>query len=146
MSYFRFALLGCLGGLAVGLAGCGSSDSAAPYTVSCRTHRLPTGRIRAAVTVNNSMAVAGSPILYGPALQWVRHAYPLLLPVPVRAGAVSYIGLRVPRIHPGKALHLLLRFAPPPSPQALAVTDSSVIAASNTNPLSTAGCTITRMP
>jgi len=146
MSFFRFALVCCLGGLALGLAGCGSSDSAPPYTVSCRAHRLPSGRIRVAVTVNNTTAVAGSPILYGPALQWVRHTYPLLLPIPVRAAAVSYIGLRVPRIHPGKALHLLLRFVPPPSPQALAVTDTSVIAAANTNPLSTAGCTIKRMP
>jgi len=130
----------------VGLAGCGSSGSAAPYTVSCHIHRLPNGRIRAAVTVNNATDVAGSPILYGPALQWVRHTYPLLQPNPVRAAAVSYIGLRLPRIRPGKALHLLLRFAPPPAPQAMAVTDTSVIAASNTNPLSTAGCTIKRMP
>jgi len=88
---------------------------------------LPSGAIRAAVSVHNNMSHAGSAILYGPALRLVTHEYPLLstrFVIDRASGAqTTYIGFLVPRIKADGTAHLLLRFKRPTQPRTVFVTD-----------------------
>jgi hypothetical protein len=109
-------------------AGCGGSSAPPPpFALSCKTRFLPSGAIRAAVTVKNDSAHAAGAILYGPALRLVTHEYPLLSPRFVidrsGGGQTTYIGLVVPRIKAGGSAHLLLRFTRPAQPRSIFVTD-----------------------
>jgi hypothetical protein len=109
-------------------AGCGGSGAPPPpFTLSCKTRILPSGAIRAAVTVKSNSAHAAGAILYGPALRLVTHEYPLLSPRFVvdqsGAGQTTYIGLVVPRIKANGSAHLLLRFTRPAQPRSIFVAD-----------------------
>jgi hypothetical protein len=106
------------------VAGCGSS-APPPFSLTCKLHRLPTGAVRAAVTVTNNTGNASGAIIYGPALRWVTHEYPLLATRFVidrtNGRQTSYIGFAVPGVKAKGARTLLLRFRPP-RPLGLLVT------------------------
>jgi len=97
---------------------------------------LPSGAIRAAVSVHNNMSHAGSAILYGPALRLVTHEYPLLstrFVIDRASGAqTTYIGFLVPRIKAKGTAHLLLRFKRPTQPRTVFVTDGPHVSAAST--------------
>jgi hypothetical protein len=103
--------------------------------VACSIHKLPSGFIRASVTVRNTTALPRNAIVYGPVFVLIRHVYPLLRPsqvtVTVSHTHTAYIGFIVPRVDPKKPVHLLLRFAPPARPQPILVTDQSTIKSSS---------------
>jgi hypothetical protein len=109
------------------VVGCGSSAPPPPFALSCKTHLLPSGAVRAAVTVKSNSSKPGSAILYGPALRLVTHEYPLLSTRFVidrsGGGQTTYIGFIVPRIKANGSAHLLLRFTRPAQPRAVFVTD-----------------------
>lgn len=116
------------------VAGCGGSSAPPPpFALSCKTRILPSGAIRAAMTVRSNLSRAGSAILYGPALRLVTHEYPLM---PTRfviarsgSGQTTYIGVLVPRIKAKGSAHLLLRFMRPLQPRSVFVTDGPHVSA-----------------
>jgi hypothetical protein len=119
------------------VTGCGgSSVPPPPFALSCKTSVLPSGAIRAAVSVHSNMSHAGSAILYGPALRLVTHEYPLLstrFVIDRGSGAqTTYIGFLVPRIKANGTAHLLLRFKRPTQPRTVFVTDGPHVNATST--------------
>lgn len=120
--------------LLAAVSGCGGSSAPPPpFTLSCKTRVLPSGAIRAAVTVKSNLSRRGSAILYGPALRLVTHEYPLLATRFVidrsGSGQTTYIGFLVPRIKAGGAAHLLLRFSRPVQTRSIFVTDGPHVSA-----------------
>jgi hypothetical protein len=110
------------------VAGCGGSSAPPPpVTLSCKTHILPSGAIRAAISVHSTLSHPGSAILYGPALRLVTHEYPLLstrFVIDRSNGAqITYIGFLVPRIKANGTAHLLLRFRRPAQSRSVLVTN-----------------------
>jgi hypothetical protein len=104
------------------LDGCGSS-SPPVLTLSCVTRPLAKGMERVTVHVANTTGVTRTAILYGPAILYVRHEYPVLRPRMLSGGSHA-IGLEVPSVKPHKTRTVLLRFRQPPQVQRLAVADS----------------------
>jgi hypothetical protein len=82
------------------------------------------------VAITNNTGKVGKAIVYGPALTWLRHIYPVLATAQVIVTAAgtrrSYTGFVVPRVKPKDSAHLLLRFAP-------AARGSSIVATGRTN-------------
>src|SRR5437899_1753 len=110
------------------VAGCGGSSAPPPpFALSCKTSSLPSGAIRAAVSVHSNLSHAGSAILYGPALRLVTHEYPLLATRFViqrsNGAQTTYIGILVPRIKVNGTARLLLRFKRPTGPRSVFVTN-----------------------
>ena len=119
------------------VAGCGGSSAPPPpFALSCKITPLPSGAIRAAVSVHSNLSHAGSAILYGPALRLVTHEYPLLstrFVIERSNGAqTTYIGFLVPRIKANGTAHLLLRFKRPTQPRAIFVTNGPHVTAAST--------------
>jgi len=128
------------------LAGCGSSSSP-PLTLSCKTHRLPNGLVRTAVTISNTTSTGRKAIIFGPALDWVRYVHPALLPtvevVTLKPASRTYTALIVPRVRANKSMHLLLRFAPPDQTHATVdVAPTTRMAVSSWNDITNADCSI----
>lgn len=143
VAYARWAALSL--GILLALSGCGSS--AAPVlTVSCRTHRLHSGAIRARVTVTNVSSKPRSGVVYGTALVRLTHIYPVprqaqvLLILP--HGRQYFTGYALPKIRSKKSIHLLMRFAPAPQAGSLVATDSQTVHAGDTSILTNQNCTI----
>lgn len=118
--------LACAGILVSTATGCGSS-APPPFALSCKLQVLSAHFIRAAVTVHNNTGNHARPIIYGPALRFVTHEYPLLSTKFVvvdsaKAQRTTYIGFVVPRIKANGTAHLLLRFLQPPRPVSVLVT------------------------
>lgn len=145
MKSTRLGIL-CLGFLLPMLAGCGSSSTPV-FSVSCTTHRGPSGRIRADVTVTNSTSTTANAILFGPVFLYLTHFSPFILR-PTRVtlershGQTSYFAFIVPGVEPNKPSHLVLRFLPPPLAKSIAVTKVRVIHASDPNVLHNPNCLI----
>ena len=139
--------LGCVGVIVPVLAGCGSSTSP-PFTLACTTHKLPTGFIRANVTVTNTTDKAGKVFVYGPALASVSHVYPAFplspttVVVRVSHTQQTYIGFVIPRIAPKKAAYLILRLTPTRRAQSILVGSSRVIRAPDWSILNNPDCRI----
>ena len=91
--------------------------------MSCVTHALPKGMERVKVHVTNTTGATRTAVLYGPAIVYVRHEYPVLRPK-VLNGAGHVIGLVVPDVKPHTTMTVLLRFQQPPQAKRLAVVDS----------------------
>ncbi|GAC1442712.1 MAG: hypothetical protein NVSMB52_00180 [Chloroflexota bacterium] len=128
------------------LAGCGSSNNP-PFSLSCTTHTLRDGAIRAQVTITNSTSNSSNAIIYGPVFTLLRHFYPstlALTQVQVEGahGQTPYIAFLVPHVSPTVASHVILRFAPPPHPQSVLVTNNHAVQASDANALTNPNCTI----
>ena len=127
------------------LTGCGSSASS-PFTVSCVTHRLPGGAIRAHVIVTNRQSLAARAIIYGPAFLHIQHVHPVLAPALVAASVhgnrATYIGFAVPHVDSKAPTHLILRFAPFAHPHAILVADRTSIHASSWSFLDNPSCLI----
>lgn len=141
----RLGLL-CLGVLLPVLSACGSSDPP-PFSLACTIHRLPSGNIRAAVTVTNSTSTAATATIYGPAFSSIRHFYPVTMAsiyatVKSTGRPVSYPGFAVRRVRPDHPAHLLLRFAPPARPAPIAVSASRVIKTDGSDPFDNSSCII----
>jgi hypothetical protein len=117
-----WSLLAGLCVVATVLDGCGSS-SPPVLTMSCVTRALPKGMERVKVHVTNTTGVTRTAVLYGPAIVYVRHEYPVLRPK-VLNGAGHVIGLVVPNVKPHATTTVLLRFQQPPQAKRLAVADS----------------------
>jgi hypothetical protein len=120
------------------VAGCGSSSAPPPpFALTCKTSMLPSGAIRAAVTVKSNSSRASSAILYGPALRLVTHEYPLLSTRFVidrsGGGQTTFIGFIVPRIKANGSAHLLLRFTRPGQPRSVFVTDGPHVTGASTH-------------
>lgn len=121
--------------LLAAVAGCGGSSAPPPpFTLTCKTRLLPSGAIRAAVTVKSAGSQPGHAILYGPALRLVTHEYPLLstrFVVDRHGGSqTTYIGLVVPRVKANGAAHLLLRFTRPTGTRSFYVTNGPHVSGS----------------
>jgi hypothetical protein len=119
------------------LAGCGGSSAPpSPFALSCKTRILPSGAVRAALSVHSNMSHAGSAILYGQALRLVTHEYPLLSTrfVIERSGGAqtTYIGFLVPRIKANGTAHLLLRFRRPTQSRVVYVTNGPHVTGAST--------------
>ena len=116
------------------LAGCGS-DSSPPFSLSCTTHRLHGGAIRAAVTVTNATSATANVIIYSPAFVFLQQIHPVLNPEqvtiqrPNHAQPVAYFGYAVPRVSPSNPAHLTLVFRPPRGSTSVAVTTTPTIQA-----------------
>lgn len=145
MKSARLGIL-CLGFLLPILAGCGSSGTPT-FSVSCITHRGPSGRIRADVTVTNSTSSTADAILFGPVFFYLTQVTPVVLR-PTRVtlersqGKTSYFAFTLPGVRPNKPSRLVLRFLPPPAAQPIAVTNVRVIQSSDSNVLQNPNCLI----
>lgn len=134
--------------LVLPLAGCGSSAPAPPFSVSCTTHRLPGGTIRAAVTVTNSTSATAGAIIYGPALYFLQQIHPLLNPqqvvikLPNHAQSIAYFGYTVPRVSPNKPMHVTLVFRNPPNPKSVAISTAATVQAQDLTVAENPDCTI----
>jgi hypothetical protein len=79
---------------------------------------------RVKVGVTNTTAVVRTAVLYGPAVLYVRHEFPVLRPR-MLGGSSHAIGLVVPAVKPHATVHVLLRFQPRARSMRLAVADTS---------------------
>lgn len=128
------------------LSGCGSGDSP-PFSLSCTVQPLPTGQLRAAVTVTNNTSSAANAMIYGPVMTQVRHFYPFTLQasqvvVEQTHGQNTFDGFVVPRVLPNTPSHLLLRFDRPLHPGSIAVATTRTVDGTNGNPLDNPDCVI----
>jgi hypothetical protein len=128
------------------LSGCGSGSSP-PFALSCTTHHLRGGKIRASVTIKNTTSATARAFIFSPALYYLQSFRPAVLD-PTRVvidgqqGQTSYIAFIVPRVRPNRPSHLLLTFSPPPPPRWLAVTNARVVQASDSSPPDNPDCVI----
>jgi hypothetical protein len=103
-----------LGLLAAVVAGCGSS-SPPTLVLSCVPHALPSGALRISAKVKNTTKARRDALLFGSALGYVTHVYPVLKTrqVVVRASGKSSpsIALLIPGIKAGGVVRVLLRLA-----------------------------------
>lgn len=132
------------------LNGCDSGSSPPPFTLSCFTHRLPGGFIRANVTVTNSTGSTGTAIVYGPPFDGLRHIYPVSLLHPAYVTVIVshsrqiYTGFAAYPVGAKHPTHLIFRFIPPPHAESLLVTTSRTVHASGWDVLKNANCVIRR--
>jgi hypothetical protein len=100
------------------------------------------------VTITNNTGKAGQAIIYGPALTWLRHIYPVLTTAQVVVNATgtsrSYIGFLVPRVKPKAPAHLLLRFAPGARGTTIVATGQTTVHAPDWHVLDNNNCRIVR--
>jgi hypothetical protein len=137
--------LALVGVMFLPLAGCGSAKPPA-LSVSCVTRNLPSGLLRATLTITNTTPAAQRALIYGPALRWIRHVYPVLVPheVAVIQGGhrASYVGLIVPRVGANGNRKILLRLAGTAHRLPIAVSGTGVVQAGDTHPLQDSPCQI----
>jgi hypothetical protein len=135
----------CVGALLLTLGGCGSS-SPPPLTLACKGQRLPGNFIQLRVSVTNTTDRPQSAVVYGPALQWLRHISPVLSPAQVVVktphARQAFIGYLVPHVSPKQPSHVMLRFATPNRPRALVVTNKRTVQASSLQYIQTSTCKI----
>jgi len=128
------------------LAGCGSTTPVVPFTLTCTTHRLVPGLLRANLTVTNQTDAAARVIIFGSTLERVRHIYPPLnlthVVVHVAKTSQTYIGFVVPRIRSGKAAHLILRLQLPLPARTILVTNKLNVRISDWSSLDNPDCHI----
>jgi hypothetical protein len=140
-----FFLLACGALLLPVLAACGG-DSSPPFTLTCTSHRLHSGFVRATVTVSNTTDKPATAFVYGPILDRLRHIYPPLLPtyvaVAVSNSSRTYTAFVVPRVGPHKSAHLILRFEPPLPAGSILVTTKQTVQASDWTVLHNSDCHI----
>lgn len=112
------------------LVGCGSSGPP-PLVLSCTSHPLSPGLVRVAVKVTNSTAVQRDALLYGSALTYVRHEYPVLKTrqvIVARNGQTTpFVGLVVQHVGANKTATVLLRFQIPPHRETFSVATGTSV-------------------
>lgn len=126
------------------VAGCGS-DSSPPFTLTCSTHKLPSGFVRENVTITNTTGSVETAILYGQILDRLRRIYPPLLLHPnyvtvrISHSRSTYSGIAV-RVAPDKPAYLILRLEPPLPARSILVTNKRTIHASDSSVLNNPDC------
>lgn len=129
------------------LSGCGAS-AVVPLTLSCSTHSVESGFVRANVRVTNNMPSARRAIIYGPVFAGIKHIYPvrLLRPteVSVRVSGVrrTYIGFTIPEVRPKHPVQLILRFLAPPHTQSIILATQTLVLANDWGFLNNPDCLI----
>lgn len=117
--------------------------------MSCVTHPLPSGAIRANVKVTNSTSKAATAYLYGPIMTFLRHFYPPTMKVTSiqvegAHGQTSYIGFALPPVSPDHPTNVILRFVPPPHAESIAVANVRAVQDSDGSALQNKDCVIKR--
>ena len=139
-----FAAAVC-GVVVTSLSGC-ASTAPPPLTLACTTHTLPSGLIRAKVTIRTTTGAALRAVVYGPALTNTRFIQPRYSPttvyVEVGGQRRSYVGFVIPSVGTKRPGHVLFRLARLQHPQSILASPHTVVHAGSWDAVRNPDCTV----